>query len=34
VKIFAGGGIVLGSDVTEEWEETEAKLAAILETII
>ena len=34
VKIFAGGGIVSGSDVTEEWEETEAKLAAILETII
>ena len=34
VKIFAGGGIVSGSDVTEEWEETEAKLLAIQKTIV
>jgi len=34
VRLFAGGGIVSGSDVTEEWEETEAKLFAIQETIV
>ncbi len=34
VKLYAGGGIVSGSDITEEWEETEAKLFAIQETIV
>ena len=34
VQLFAGGGIVEGSDIDSEWEETEAKLRAIQSTII
>ena len=33
VQLFAGGGIVEGSDIDSEWEETEAKLKAIQSTI-
>ena len=33
VHLFAGGGIVDGSDIDSEWEETEAKLRAIQSTI-
>ncbi len=34
VQIFAGGGIVGGSDIDSEWEETEAKLKEIQSTIV
>jgi len=33
INLFAGGGIVEGSDISEEWNETEAKLSAILDSI-
>jgi isochorismate synthase len=33
VHLFAGGGIVEGSDIAEEWEETEAKIRAIQATL-
>ncbi len=33
VQLFAGGGIVEGSNIDSEWEETEAKLKAIQSTI-
>lgn len=33
INIYAGGGIVEGSDILEEWKETEAKLCAILDSI-
>jgi isochorismate synthase EntC len=28
-RIFAGGGIIAGSDATSEWEETEIKIQSI-----
>lgn len=34
IQLFAGGGIVEGSDIDSEWEETEAKLSAIQSTIV
>ena len=34
IQLFAGGGIVEGSDIDSEWEETEAKLRAIQSTIV
>lgn len=33
INLYAGGGIVEGSDIKEEWKETEAKLCAILDSI-
>jgi menaquinone-specific isochorismate synthase len=29
-ELYAGGGIVAGSDAVSEWDETEAKLKAML----
>ena len=34
VQLFAGGGIVEGSDIDSEWEETEDKIRAIQSTIV
>ena len=34
VQLFAGGGIVEGSNIDSEWEETEAKIRAIQSTIV
>ena len=33
INLYAGGGIVEGSDIQEEWNETEAKICAILDSI-
>lgn len=33
INLYAGGGIVEGSDIVEEWKETEAKICAILDSI-
>jgi isochorismate synthase EntC len=33
VRLYAGGGIVEGSDIAEEWEETEDKIKAIQATL-
>ena len=34
IQLFAGGGIVEGSDIDSEWKETEAKLNSIQSTIV
>jgi len=33
VKVFAGAGIVMGSNPAAEWDETEAKMSAMLRVL-